>query len=135
MQKIDPNILGNADNVNKELIHPMAWCLAKTMLLFDPDGSLIPAPYDDNKDVRTYFEMAQRLTRTTANENSDNLLLQIPPFEVWAELAEEAGIAKEVLNIIRLMAVVDPERRPLALQVLRSPEYDALQRAATKYHS
>ena len=110
----------------------MAWCLAKIMLLFDPSCSSIPPPMGD-KSLQTYFKLAQNLTTTQAEENSDELLLQIPSFEMWADLAMGAGIPKVVLDVIRLLAVPNPMKRPSALQALQSPEYKALQNAAATY--
>ncbi|PMD55020.1 uncharacterized protein K444DRAFT_696373 [Hyaloscypha bicolor E] len=133
LQRFDPNILGNADNIDKTLIHSMAWCLAKIILLFDPSCSSIPPPSDADKTLQAYFKLAQNLTTTQAEEDSDELLLQIPSFEVWADLAMDAGIPKVVLDIIRLLAVPNPTNRPSALQALQSPEYKALQKAAAAY--
>jgi hypothetical protein len=111
----------------------MAWCLAKIILLFDPSCSSIPPPSDADKTLQAYFKLAQNLTTTQAEEDSDELLLQIPSFEVWADLAMDAGIPKVVLDIIRLLAVPNPTNRPSALQALQSPEYKALQKAAAAY--
>ena len=111
----------------------MAWCLAKIILLFDPSRSSIPPPSDVDKTLQAYFKLAQNLTTTQAEENSDELLLQIPSFEVWADLAMDAGIPKVVLDVIRLLAVPNPTNRPSALQALQSPEYKALQKAAAAY--
>ncbi|KAL2072517.1 hypothetical protein VTL71DRAFT_11860 [Oculimacula yallundae] len=133
LQRFDPNILGNADNIDKTLIHPMAWCLAKIILLFDSSCSSIPPPSDADKTLRAYFKLAQNLTTTQAEEDSNESLLQIPSFEVWANLAMNAGIPKVVLDIIRLLAVPNPTKRPSALQALQSPEYKALQEAAASY--
>jgi hypothetical protein len=107
--------------------------LAKIMLLFDPSCSSIPPPSDADESLQAYFKLAQNLTRTQAEEGSDELLLQIPLFEVWADLAMDAGIPKIVLDVIRLLAVPNPMKRPSALQALRSPEYKALQKAAAAY--
>ncbi|KAI9046874.1 hypothetical protein LZ554_008952 [Drepanopeziza brunnea f. sp. 'monogermtubi'] len=133
LQRVDPNILGNADNIDKTLIRPMAWCLAKIILLFDPSCSSIPPPSDVDRTLQAYFKLAQNLTKTQAEENSDELLLQIPSFEVWADLAMDVGIPKVVLDVIRLLAIPDPTNRPSALQALQSPEYKALQKAAAAY--
>jgi hypothetical protein len=111
----------------------MAWCLAKIILLFDPSCSSIPPPSDVDKTLQAYFKLAQNLTTTQAEEDSDELLLQIPSFEVWADLAMDAGIPKVVLDVIRLLAVPNPTNRPSALQALQSPEYKALQKAAAVY--
>jgi len=111
----------------------MAWCLAKIILLFDPSCSSIPPPSDVDKTLQAYFKLAQNLTTTQADEDSDELLLQIPSFEVWADLAMDAGIPKVVLDVIRLLAVPNPTNRPSALQALQSPEYKALQKAAAAY--
>lgn len=98
------------------------------MLLFDPSCSSIPSVVD--KSLQAYFKLAQNLTITQAKEDSDDLLLQIPSFEVWADLAIDAGIPKVVPDFIRLLAVLNPTNRPSALQALQSPEYIALQKAA-----
>jgi hypothetical protein len=111
----------------------MAWCLAKIMLLFDPFCNSIPPPSDIDKTLQTYFELARNLMITQAEEDSDELLLQIPSFEVWADLAIDAGIPKVVLDVIRLLAVPNPTMRPSALEALQSSEYKALQEAATAY--
>ncbi|CZT08249.1 uncharacterized protein RAG0_13405 [Rhynchosporium agropyri] len=134
LQRLDPNILGNADNIDKTLIPSMAWCLAKIILLFDPSCSWIPPPSDADKTLQAYLKLAQNLTKTQAGEDSDELLLQIPPFGVWADLAADAGIPKVVLDMIRLLAIPNPRNRPSALQALQSPEYKALQEAAAAYH-
>ncbi|KAK0113231.1 hypothetical protein ONS95_014926 [Cadophora gregata] len=102
------------------------------MLLFDPSHRLIPPPYDIDKTLQSHFKLAQNLTRTQANEDSDELLLQIPSFEVWANLALDAGIPKTVLDVIRLLAVPNPTSRPSAMEALQSSEYKALQDAAAK---
>ncbi|TVY18848.1 Cyclin-dependent kinase 20, partial [Lachnellula arida] len=133
LQRVDPNILGNADNIDKKLIHPMAWCLAKIILLFDPSCSSIPPPSVADKSLQAYFKLAQNLITTQAKEDSDELLFQIPSFEVWADLAMDAGIPKAVLDVIRLLAVPDPTNRPSARQALQSPEYKALQKSAATY--
>ncbi|CZT49051.1 uncharacterized protein RSE6_09833 [Rhynchosporium secalis] len=135
LQRLDPNILGNTDNIDKTLIPSMAWCLAKIILLFDPSCSSIPPPSDADKTLQAYLKLAQNLTKTYAGEDSDELLLQIPPFEVWADLAADAGIPKVVLDMIRLLAIPNPRNRPSALQALQSPEYKALQEAAAAYHN
>ncbi|CZT03806.1 uncharacterized protein RCO7_07568 [Rhynchosporium graminicola] len=135
LQRLDPNILGNADNIDKTLNPSMAWCLAKIILLFDPSCSSIPPPSDADKTLQAYLKLAQNLTKTQAGEDSDELLLQIPPFEVWADLAADAGIPKVVLDMIRLLAIPNPRNRPSALQALQSPEYKALQEAAAAYHN
>ncbi|KAF7871645.1 hypothetical protein EAF04_003752 [Stromatinia cepivora] len=109
----------------------MAWCLAKIILLFDTSCISIP-PSDIDKTLQAYFKLAQNLTITLA-EDSDELLLQIPSFEVWANLAMDVGIPKVVLDVLRLLAVPNPENRPSALQALQSPEYKALQKAAAAY--
>jgi hypothetical protein len=111
----------------------MAWCLAKIMLLFDPSYSSIPPPSDVDKTLQAYFNLAQNLTTTQAEEGSDELLLQIPSFEVWADLAMDVGISKAVLDVIRLLAVPNPTNRPSALQALQSPAYKALQDAAAAH--
>jgi len=103
------------------------------MLLFDPSCSSIPPPSAADKNLQDYFKLAQNLTITQAEENSDELLLQIPSFEVWADLAMDAGIPKVVLDVIRLLAVPNPKNRPSALEALQSLEYKALQKAAATY--
>ncbi|EHL01532.1 hypothetical protein M7I_2414 [Glarea lozoyensis 74030] len=130
MQRIDTNILGNADNIDKTLIHPIAWCLAKIMLLFDPFCSSISPPSDIDKALQDSFKLAQILTITKDNEDSDELLLQIPSFEMWADLARDAGVPKAVLDVIHLLAVPNPTKRPSAFPALQSPEYKVLQKAA-----
>ncbi|TVY57777.1 hypothetical protein LCER1_G000921, partial [Lachnellula cervina] len=94
LQRVDPNILGNADNIDKKLIHPMEWCLAKIMLLFDPSCSSIPPPSVADKSLQADFKLAQKFTTSQAKDESDELLLQIPSFDVWADLAMDAGIPK-----------------------------------------
>lgn len=61
------------------------------------------------------------------------LILQTPPFELWAGLALDQGVPREVLDMIRLLAVPDPEKRPSALQALASREFRALQPAADSW--
>ena len=111
----------------------MAWCLAKIMLLFDSTCSSIPPPSDVDKSLQAYFKLAQNLTVTQAKEDLDELLLQIPSFDLWADLAMDAGVPKVVLDVIRLLAVPNPASRPSALQALQSPEYKALQKAGALY--
>jgi hypothetical protein len=77
--------------------------------------------------------VAQSLTITAANENSAELLMQIPSFEMWTDLALDAGIPKAVLDVLRLLAVPNPTNRSSALQALQSPEYKTLQDAAAAY--
>jgi hypothetical protein len=110
----------------------MAWCLAKIMLLFDPYSDSIPPPSDLDESLQAHFKFAQCLTITT-KKDSDHLLLQIPSFELWADIAMDIGIPKVVLDVIRLLAVPNPTNRPSALQALQSPEYKALQEAAAAY--
>lgn len=99
-------------------------------MLFDPSCSLIPPPHELDESLKADFELAKTLT-TATKDDSDELLLQIPTFEMWAELAvNTAGIPKVVVDVIRLFAVPDPEKRPSALEAFRSPEYMALQKAA-----
>jgi hypothetical protein len=112
----------------------MAWCLAKIMLLFDPSCSLIPPPPSDvDERLHDYYKLAMALTITTRPGDSDELLLQIPSFEDWVELAIDIGIPKVVLDVIRLLAVPNPTERPSALQALESSEYKALQDAAAAF--
>lgn len=49
----------------------MAWCLAKIILLFDPSCNSIPPPSDVDKTLQAHFKLAQNLTTTQAEENSD----------------------------------------------------------------
>lgn len=113
----------------------MAWCLAKIILLFDPSCSSIPPPCDANENLQTYFKLAQNLTTTRAQEDSNELLLQIPSFEVWADLALDAGVPNVVLDVLRILAIPSPIKRPWALQALQSPEYKALQKVAAAYRN
>jgi hypothetical protein len=134
LQLIDPNLLGDADNIDRKRIHPMAWCLAKIMLLFEPSCSLIPPPPSDaDERLHNYFKLAMALTITTRPGTSDELLLQIPSLEDWIELVINIGISKVVLDVIRLLAVPNPAERPSALQALESSEYKALQATATAF--
>lgn len=80
-----------------------------------------------------WFDSAKKLMLTPSVENPTEAMLQTPPYEVWAEWALDVGVPKVVLDVIRLLAVVDPAKRPSALQALASPEYRALQDAAAAY--
>jgi hypothetical protein len=112
----------------------MAWCLAKILLLFDPSCSSTPPPPSDvDERLHDYFKLAIALTSTTRPGSSDELLLQIPSFEDWVELAIDIGIPKAVLDVIRLLDVPNPTERPSARQALASLEYEALQDAAAAY--
>lgn len=133
MQWLDPGILGDHDNPDEKTIHPMSWCLAKIMLLFDQSHSLIPPPSNVDKNLQKYFRFARELTGTTRGINGKELILQIPPFEEWARLALQEGVPKAVLDVIRSMAVLSPTKRPSALQVLTSREFKALEGAAATY--
>lgn len=112
----------------------MAWCLAKIILLFDPSCSSIPPPPPDaDQTLQTHFKLAQELTKARLSDDSDEALFQTPSFEVWADIAQEVGIPKEALDMIRVLAVPNPTERPSALQALQSPEYEGLQKAAAAY--
>lgn len=112
----------------------MSWCLAKITMLVDPYCFSIPPPHELDESLQADFQFARTLT-TATKDDSDELLLQIPTFEIWADLAISAGIPKVVVDVIRLLAVPDPMKRPSALEALRSLEYADLQKAAMAHGS
>ncbi len=131
---LDKDLLGDHDRV--EPSHPMSWCLAKTMCLFDPNGSMTPPPpplRTGDGYYQQWFDAAKKLMLTPSVDDPKEAMLQTLPYEVWAECALDVGVPKVVLDVIRLLAVVDPAKRPSALQALASPEYRALQDAAAAY--
>lgn len=80
-----------------------------------------------------WFDSAKKLMLTPSVDDPKEAMLQTPPYEVWAEWALDVGVPKVVLDVIRLLAVVDRAQRPSALQALASPEYKALQDTAAAY--
>ena len=102
------------------------------MRLFDPNGLMAPPRTVDGYYQQCY-DWAKQLVLAPSSDDPKELMLLTPPYEMWAECALDGGVPKEMIDIIRLMAVVDPTKRPSALQVLASPEYKALQDAAVTY--
>lgn len=111
----------------------MTWCLAKIMRLFDRDAMLAPPPDDAPQDLHKCFQWARQLVTAPRQDDPEELILQTPSYELWAEIALEQGVPKEVLDMIRLLAVHDPEKRPSALQALASREFRALKSAADSW--
>ena len=131
LKLLDTDFLGDHDLM--EPFHPMSWCLAKVMRLFDPNGSMAPPPSTVDGYHQQCFDWATQLVLALSRDDPRELMLLTPPYDMWAECALDGGVPKVVLDIIHLMAVVDPIKRPSALQVLTSPEYKALQDTAATY--
>ncbi|KAL1858836.1 hypothetical protein Daus18300_009834 [Diaporthe australafricana] len=129
----DPELLGVNDI--EDPFPPMTWCLAKIMRLFDPDATMAPPPADAPEELHMCFRWARQLVVAPRKENPEELILQTPSYELWSELAVEEGVPKEVLDMIRLLAVPNPEKRPSALQALASREFRALKSAADSWVS
>lgn len=111
----------------------MTWCLAKIMRLFDREAMLAPPPADAPQDLHKCFQWARQLVVAPRQDDPEELILQTPSYELWAELALEHGVPKEVLDMIRFLAVPDPDKRPSALQALASSEFRALKSAADSW--
>ena len=103
------------------------------MRLFDPNGSMAPPLRTVDGYYQQCFDWAKQLVLAPSSDDPKELMLLTPPYEMWAECALDGGVPKVVLDIIRLMAVVDLTKRPSALQALASPEYNALRDAAATY--
>lgn len=103
------------------------------MRLFDHDAVLAPPPADAPQDLHKSFQWARQLVVAPRQDDPEELILQTPSYELWAELALEQGVPKEVLDMIRYLAVPDPEKRPSALQALASGEFRALKSAANSW--
>lgn len=133
LQWIDPDILGVNDI--EAPFPPMTWCLAKIMRLFGSDGAMAvpPPPPHAPDDVHKCFAWAKQLVAAPRKDNPGELILQTPPFELWAGLALEQGVPKELLDMIWFLAVPDPEKRPSALEALASREFEALKTAADSW--
>jgi serine/threonine protein kinase len=127
---LDTDLLGDHDL--KPPFLPMSWSLAKIMCLFGPDR-LIPPPPEADEASQRCFEWAKQLVVAKSGDRPDELILGTPPYEAWAECARDAGIPREVLDVVGLMAVVDPSERPSASQVLASSKFQALQDAAARH--
>lgn len=110
----------------------MTWCLAKIIRLFGSDAAMAPPPHAPD-DVHKCFKWAKQLVAAPRKDNPEESILQTPPFELWAELALEQGVPKEVLDMIPFLAVPDPEKRPSAIQALTSREFKALKSAADSW--
>lgn len=113
LQWIDPDILGVNDI--KAPFPPMTWCLAKIMCLFDRDAILAPPPAEAPQELHKCFQWARQLVTAPRQDDPAELILQTPSHELWAEIALEEGVPKEVLDMIRFLAVLDPQKRPSAL--------------------
>lgn len=111
----------------------MTWCLAKIMRLFDRDAIMAPPPADAPQELHRCFQWARQLVVAPRQDDPEELFLQTPSYELWAELALEQGVPKEVLDMIRFLAVPNPEKRPSALQALASGEFRALKVAADSW--
>lgn len=130
LQWIDPDLLGINDI--EAPFPPMTWCLAKIMRLFDRDAVLAPPPANA-PDLHKCFQWARQLVVAPRQNDPEELILQTPSYELWAGIALEQGVPREVLDMIRFLAVLDPEKRPSALDALASREFRALKSAADSW--
>lgn len=111
----------------------MTWCLAKIMRLFDRDATLVPPPADAPQDLHRCFQWARQLVVAPRQDHPGELILQTPSYELWAGVALGQGVPREVLDMIRFLAVPDPEERPSALEAPASREFRALKSAANSW--
>lgn len=116
---IKPGVLGAWDSP-----HPLindAWCMAKLRRLFP--GWHIPTP-----------EQVERPTLKSAVESAVILSEDeegprwIAPFD---EETQKFEIPDQLIDLLRLMLVVDPRQRPSASAVLESKEFKAFQMLGT----
>lgn len=131
LQWIDPDLLGINDI--EAPFPPMTWCLAKIMRLFDRDAMLAPPPASAPQELHRCFQWASKLVVAPRPNDPEELILQTPSYELWAGIALEQGVPKEVLDMIRFLAVLDPGKRPSALDALASREFKALKSAADSW--
>lgn len=111
---IKPGVLGDSP-------HPMideAWCMAKFMRLF-PDWE-VPAP---DKIERETLKVALASARRLSQEVDE--LKAISPLE---EELKKVKMPQELRDLLRLMFITDPNKRPSASSVLASEELQAFKK-------
>lgn len=58
-----------------------------------PNGFNTPPPVAGADDyVKLCFGWAQKLAVAPSRENPDELMLQTPPYHLWAEFAQDGGV-------------------------------------------
>jgi serine/threonine protein kinase len=99
-----------------------SWCVAKLKRLF-PDWN--DPPIDD----LFTFRKANFIISEMWLKQSPPILKAILPLE---EEMERMGLLPELRDVLRLMFVTDPEKRPTAAQVLASGQLRALNEAVSR---
>lgn len=122
-------------DVNLQMSH----VLAKLMCLFEGSYTLpVPEPSDEwlQNNLKTASDMAESLRWARKPNPLDpaSVLPKVPRIELWAKAMVEGGLAPEVLDVVLLMLVPDPLKRPTAKEVLTSKEFKALKTLVAKRH-
>ncbi|KAK3327698.1 hypothetical protein B0T19DRAFT_422546 [Cercophora scortea] len=98
-----------------------AWCMAKIKRLF-PDWNL-PSPEEvDGLVLQGAVQTARRISEEEPEFQAT------PPFE---EETQKVEMPQQLRELLRLMLVPDPSRRPSASSVLASSEFQALDKLVT----
>ncbi|KAF2273259.1 kinase-like protein [Westerdykella ornata] len=114
---ISPFVFGANNMPERHWPHP--WAMAKLLRLF-PD-SVTPQPTDRN--YQGYFRIARLIEKSGCGDNTDPKCLETLSFE------EELGkwdISPALADFFRYLFVVDYRRRPTAIDVLRSEQFQRL---------
>ncbi|KAL7626844.1 hypothetical protein AAE478_003618 [Parahypoxylon ruwenzoriense] len=113
---IKPGVLGSRDSPH--FLLDGSWSMAKIKRLF-PDWN-IPAP---DQAEGPSLQAAVKSARRMSEEEPE--LQAILPFE---EETRKVMIPQQMGDVLRLMLVVNPDRRPLASSVLESTEFQAFEK-------
>lgn len=113
---IKPNVLGKADSPHS--LVDAAWCMAKIKRLF-PDWEL-PTPNEVNGPV---LQAAVKAARRMSQEEA--LMQAILPFQ---EEMQKVEMPQQLRDLLGLMLVTNPDKRPSASAVLASTEFRAFEK-------
>ncbi|KAF2254518.1 kinase-like protein [Trematosphaeria pertusa] len=98
---------------------PQPWAMAKLLRLFPRSVTVHPTDFD----YKDYFKIAQLIERSGYSDSTEQKCFETLSFE------EELGkmdIPPALSDFFRYLLVVNHERRPTAIEALRSPEFQRL---------
>lgn len=116
---LKPGILGFAGA--KDDLWPSLWCMTKIMGLF-PGWTALPARTET---IRKEAIAAKLLLDTRDLDRPKEMYMNVHPLD---DELQTMSISDELSNLLRYLLVPDPEKRPSAVDVLNSPQYQALLR-------
>lgn len=92
-----------------------AWCIAKIIRLLGPVGQ----PFDSEA-YREEFELAEQLA-VMENPHDGTELIKIGTLREELQRLSDPPVSPQLLDFIEFLLVIDPRKRPTALEALQHP--------------